>query len=153
MRIEVSEHFVQMAGTVFGGEGTQTRAKVIRALREIGEAFEKSAQVEAGADGEDRKAMARVKVGEDDESAFAKATGRGGFSRIKNIEKMVRDLLPLRPGGLGSADVEASIELCGVAGKNFGGALFCEAQSQGGFAGGGGTDDGNKQRVRRGVSH
>src|SRR5690242_373337 len=51
--------------------------------------------------------------------------------------------------GLGGANVEATIELGGVTGQDFTRELFCKIKSQSGFAGSGGADDGEKNRIGR----
>lgn len=104
-RVEVLQHAMEMARAVCGGRGAETFAESFRALREIGEAFEERAEVEAGAHGENGQAVASAKIGEGGEGAFAVVAGGGGFAWIEHVEKMMRDLPAFGRCRFGGANV------------------------------------------------
>src|SRR5215475_9969393 len=48
LRVKMSEHFVEIARAVFDGREAEAVAEFIGTLREVGEAFEKGAEIESG---------------------------------------------------------------------------------------------------------
>src|SRR5262245_9854958 len=61
-RIQVRKHLVQMARAMLRGRRAQTLTDFFRAFRQIGKAFQQSAEIEASADGKERELAASTKV-------------------------------------------------------------------------------------------
>ena len=63
--IEARQNPVQVPGTMLLRAAPQSLAKLLRALRDIREAFEERAEIQSRADGENREARAVAQIGED----------------------------------------------------------------------------------------
>lgn len=147
LRIEMLQDAMKMAGAVLGGGGAEALAEIFGALRQVGETFEKSAEIETGADSEDGETIAGAKIGEHCEGAFAVITSSGGFAGFDDVEEVMGDGGAFACRGLGGADVETAIELGGIASQNFTAEFFGEVESESGLAGSGGADDGEESWI------
>ena len=102
----------------------QALAQLFRALWNVGQALKQGAQIQAGADSENRKARARPQIGENGESHLS-ITARGrGFFRSEYVNQVMRNSAAFCHSRFGRADVKATIELRGVAGHYFAAEFF-----------------------------
>ena len=108
----------------------QSFAKFFGPLRHVRKSFQQRADVQTGANGENRESRAAAKIGEDSQSELPIASGGCGFLWIENVNQVVRHSAALRRGWFGSADVEASIELRGIAGSYFSAELLSQPNAQ-----------------------
>lgn len=113
--IEARQNPVQVPATMLLRAAPQSLAKLLRALRDIREAFEERAEIQSCANGENREERAVAKIGEDRQGHLPVAAGRGRVLRAEHINQVMRNPAALGNRGLCRADVEPSIELRGIA--------------------------------------
>jgi hypothetical protein len=144
--VETGKQAMKVRRAVNFRAGAQALTNRFGAFRDIGEAFEQGAQVEAGPGGEDGKFFAFAETGEDREGAAAIFARSEDFFRLDEVDKVVRDSLLFRRRNFSSANVEPPVNLGGIADDDFAVALFSEFDTQRGLAGSGGTKDYDKWR-------
>src|SRR5450432_659547 len=108
-----------MGGTVALGAEAQALTNRFGTLRGVGEAFQQSAQVEAGPGGDDGKFAALAEVGEDIDGAPAIFARRENFFRLDQINEVMRNSLLLRQWNLSGTDIEMAVDLGGIADQDF----------------------------------
>ena len=128
--IESRQHPVQVPGTMFLRGVPQSFTKLFRALRDVREAFEKRAQVQTGANGEDGEARAATQVGEDRKSQLAIASRRCRIFRAEDIKQVMRYSAALGRRRLCRSDVEPAIELRRITRDYFPAELFRQPNGQ-----------------------
>jgi hypothetical protein len=109
--VEAGEDFVEMHGTVLLGAAAETVAEFFGARGGVGEAFEKSAEVESCAGGEDGEFRAAAEIVEGEEGVAAVVAGGEDFVGLDEVDEVMRDVLLIAGRDLGGADVEVAIDL------------------------------------------
>jgi len=128
--IEARQNPVQVPGTMLLRAAPQSLAKLLRALRDIREAFEERTQIQSRSNGENRKARAVAQIGEDREGHLPVAACRGRVLRAEHINQVMRNPAALGNRGLCRANIEPAIELRGIARDYFAAELFRQPDTQ-----------------------
>ena len=84
--VEAGEDFVQVRRAALFGAAAEAIAKFFRAGRRVGEAFEKGAQIESCAGGEDGECRAAAEIVEGEESSAAVVAGGEDFVRLDEVD-------------------------------------------------------------------
>lgn len=106
-----------------------------------GEAAEKRAQIETGSAAEDRQMASGGNGGKEVFDFSGELSGGERLVSVTDIEEVMRWVLAFGGGKFGGADVEAAKHLEGVGVDDLPMETAGESDSQGAFAGAGGTDD------------
>jgi tetratricopeptide (TPR) repeat protein len=113
------------------------------------ESVEGGAQVESGAAGEDGQAPAAGDVVNQGAGKGGEAPGVAVPGGVEDVDKVMGDAGAFGGGQFGGADVQPAVELERIAVDDFAAEGRGEAESEGGFAGGGGPEYGNQRPHKR----
>ncbi len=139
--VEAGEQAVEVGGAAGCGEFAKAFA-LAGFLRRCGkEAVDESAEVEAGASGDDGQVAAFGDAGEGFAGLTAVVACGAGFVGPGDVDHVVLDEGALFAGGLCGADLHLAVDGDGVAADDLAVELFGEAESEGGLAAGGGADE------------
>ena len=139
--IEAGEETMEIFGAAGARAAAQAFAELLGAGGSVRQAFEKGAEIEAGAGGDDGQALAGTKILEDFEGEAAVIAGGEDLVRLEEVHEVVRDGGLLGRANLGGADIEVAVDLGGIAAEDFSVPAASDFNGEGGFAGGGGAED------------
>ena len=107
----------------------------------VGESFEQSAEIKAGARSEDGKFAATAEIFERIERAAAIFSGGEDFLRFHQVDEVMRNAALLGGTYFGGPDIEMPIHLRGIADQNFAAELLGEFDSKSRFSGSSGPEN------------
>ena len=139
--IAPEEHAMKVLRTAEGGSLPKALAKSLRAAGKIVKAFEKSAKIETGTDSEDGKLAAMRDFFESLQGVATVVSGSENVLGFGEIYEVMGNSVLLRWRDFAGAYIEVAVNLSGVAADDFAIELLREKQSEGGFAGSGGSQD------------
>ena len=112
-----------------------------------GKPFQQRAQVEPRASHHYRQAAAPGDFGNDFAGFAGIFTGRVTFLRHKHVEQMMGHAMPVAGRSFRGPDVEAPIQLEGIAVDNFAAKVLCQTQRESTLAGARGSNDGREKHL------
>ncbi len=148
--IEAAHEMVQSGAATAGRKALQTTPEMIIPWRRGSKTVEQSAEIEAGASGNNGESATTADVFEGLAGKPGIVAGVGELVGFEEVETMVRNSRALAAGRLGRADIQAAIDGDRVTGDNFAPKLLGNQQGEGCLAtrGGSGYDD---EGMRTGV--
>jgi hypothetical protein len=139
--IQAFEQPVQMLRAAGLSFSAKTFAESFGPGWRIGESFEQSAKIKAGACSKDGELTAPADIFQGIERAAAIFAGSEYFLRLHQINEVMRDSTPFGWRHFRGPDIEVPVDLRRVADKNFAAEVLGKFDTQGGFAGSGRPED------------
>src|ERR1700675_2214437 len=134
--VEPRERAMEMSGAAQFRFLAQPLAQFLGARGSVRQALKQRAEIQPRSGREDRNLLAVAQPVEDFDGAAAIVARGEDFSRFHEIHQVMRDAALFADGNLPGANVEAAIDLCGIAGKDFAVETLGERDAQRGFSGG-----------------